>query len=474
MPRAKEVTPSVVINTGAPPETKPEIQPKAKIDFWTQLRELSPQDWTRHLIYLYRTKPLVGMKVKEKYLDVFAQPFTIEDVKVKYGGEEFKAMLTRDGKMTATEEFAIEAPPKFDLSRENPMGDGARPAAAAPDSTKEKIVDQFLVERRSENDMLAEAHRRSLDIVTDGFKTVQAQAARTESNGGDSQLINTIRVLKELGLVGAPPPDPFASMMKMMEFAKTMGFVGGGGNALTGLKDQIELIKSLADAVGSGGGGKTDVWGTLAGKVPEIIDGLGNIVGRVKDVQTEATKQLSIKAQAAERIAQINAARTAAGQQPLPAEAAAATVAATEAPAVPGTILTPPHPGGGLHTVSMGAAPEDAAPNGNWGGGSIPSEAAVPAPSLETQEATLVTFLKHKVVEMISKSINGSGVLQFVEDFDERIIAYLVSIGPEGLEKFFAQDPILVQAMPLPQWAKWYQEACEDLYTEVPEVTVPN
>lgn len=458
MPRVKEAAASVVINTGAQPEIKADTPPKPKIDFWEEVRPGAKQDWSRRIVYLYRTKPVTGMKVKEKYLDVFAQPFTVENVKTKYGGEEFKAILVQDGKIIATEEFSIEAPPIYDATRENPMGPNGQPAASvAGEEVTRKITDQFLEERRSENEMLTDAHKRSLDIVTDGFKQVQAQAVRTES-GGDSNIINTIRVLKELGLVGQPPPNPMATMVEMMKFAKEMGFMGGG-NALTGLKEQIELVKTLADAVGSGGGGgKTDIWGTLVSKAPEIIDGLGNIVGKVKDVQSEATRQLDIKARTATQIAQINAQRAAQGQPPLPAESVA--------PAAE-NVSAAPHPAGTLHTVSVDQASAAAHAPANGSAGI----------SNDQQEQVLANFLKHRVVEMISKYQDPDGaldpaaytaadVLTWVEDFDPRIVEFLSTLGPGGFEQFFTNDPILNAAVALPQWPKWFSEACDDLYAE--------
>ena len=445
--------PAITINQNVTPTEKPVRKEKEKIEFWSYMASLSPQDWKRHIVYLYRTKPVVGM-VKEKYLDKFMEPFTIEDVRSRFGGEEFKAIMQRDHMMFHTEVFSIEAAPKFDSTRENPS------ANASGAASQERIIEKLLDERNGSSEIENKAQDRALDLVTKAYDKA-AEKLGGGGAGGGSDIVATIRVLKDLGLIGQPPPPQrsvIAEMKDMMELAKTMGFMGGG-NALTGLKEQIELVKTLADAVGSGGGGggKADIWGTLVSKAPEIIDGLGNIVGKVKDVQSEATRQLDIKARTATQIAQINAQRAAQGQPPLPAESVA--------PAAE-NVSAAPHPAGGLHTVSVDQAAAAHAPaNGST------------AISNDQQEQVLANFLKHRVVEMISKYQDPDGaldpaaytaadVLTWVEDFDPRIVEFLSTLGPGGFEQFFTNDPILSAAVALPQWPKWFSEACDDLYAE--------
>lgn len=458
--------PSVVINTAAPPETKLETAPKPKTDFFTQLRELSPQDWTRHMVYLYRTKPLVGMKVKEKYLDVFAQPFTIEEVKAKYGGEEFKVMLTRDGKMTATEEFAIEAPPKYDMIRENPMGgNGQAPssAAAAGEEVTRKITDQFLEERRGENEMLTEAHRKSLEIVADGFRTVQANAPAPSANG-NGNIIDTIRVLKELGLVGQPAAAPrslVAELGELLTLAKSLGInLGGGG--LGGFKEQLDMVRTIAETMNLGGGsrrGGGDWVSTLIDHGPDLLGKGVEALGKYTEIQAKNNEALRIKAQTATAIAEINRQRAAAGVPPIVASEEPAMASVTSGPPTApgeGSVRqsdTPPHPAGGLHVVPI----------------ATDGVAAPPAAFTPTQQQELeIAVLKNKVVQMISRGLPGPTVIAWVYDAEPMIITYLESLDEAGLSQFFAQDAILQHALTLPQWEKWFAEACQDLYAEEP------
>jgi hypothetical protein len=451
MPRVKTAapeSPKVNVSVEMPPgEGAPEEKPREKFDFWGYLAALSPQDWKRHVVYLYRIKPVVGMSTKEKYLDVIGQAFTIEDIKNRFGGEEFRAMLIRDGKALHTEIFSIEAAPKYD-SRELPSN-GAR-----SEGINQQLLDKLLAERNAQSNLEGDALGRALDIVTTAYeKAVEKTGGNQPANGG-TDMLTMIRVMKELGMI-QQPKSLLQEVLELVTGLKAIGidvghFIGGGGGGgLGSLKDQIGMLKDLHEMIG--GGGPRGWAESLIDKAPELLEHGVAALGKVADIQKQSAAQLETKARTAVQIAEIQQ-----GRGRVPAASPAAT--AEDLAAQTGTVPIPQNPSGNSRLnvvpVSTTAAPT-----------------ITIAPGSPQQEGeTLMNFLKNKVVEMIGNpERTADDVLAFVEDFYPPVAQYLANLDPEKLRQFFAEDPILAKAMALERWPEWYKEACESLYEMVAE-----
>lgn len=416
MPKASAVpvsdNPSVVIHQTVPARELPEDKPRsAKIDFWPYIASLSPAEWKRHEIYLYRTKPVVGHKEREKYLDIYTSKFTIDDVKNRFGGEEFRAMLLRDGKNVCTEEFAIEATPKFDLAREIPGTDTTQAV------TIDKLVDK-LTARENEPDVSGEAVQRSVAIMGDAFEAAAQRLATTQPNNGTTSLLETIKVLKELGLLGQPQKN---SVLETIQVLKELGIVGGSAGQVN-VMQQVDAVLGVAEKLRDfgGGGGKTDWKAMLAEKVadhlPEIIKGVASIGD--KQVMLENARRARVESVRATIEAQNNGAQNPAAPRPV-----------ATAPASP------------LPTVQ---APAEAAPNPN--------------------NMPVVTFEQlgfNRIVEMVYRGEDGGSVMDFLYGLDPRAYDYLLECDAAGIRAILAADPMLARVLEYPHLDDFISQVLE-------------
>lgn len=406
MPKASAVpaseSPTVVINQTVPAREQPEEKKeRTRIDFWPYIAGLSPDDWKRHEIYLYRTKPVVGHKEREKYLDIYNSKFTIEDVKARFGGEEFRAMLLRNGKNVCTVEFAIEAAPKFDLVREIPGVDTAQNA------TIQKLVDK-LTDREDDPDVTGEAVQRSVNIMGNAFEAAASRLATTSPNGGGN-LIETIKALKELGLIGMPQKN---SVLETIQVLKELGIVGGPVaqfNPVAQIDTVLGIVEKLRDF--GGGGGKTD-WKTLAIEklaeyTPEILRGVVSI----GDKQVQLERERRSRVEAVERAA--SAVQGAQQQQP------------------------------------------QLSPNGNPQPPASYPLATVAAPAQEQNPGNLpvVTFEQlgfNRIVEMVYRGEDGGAVMDFLYGLDPRAYDYLLECDAAGIRAILGGDPVLAKVLEYP------------------------
>lgn len=465
--------PATVTTTVEFPEKHAAPKEKEKIEFWSYIAGLSPQDWKRHIVYLYRTKPTVGMGAQGKYLEKFTEAFTVDDIRTRFGGEEFRALLQRDRTLLVSETFAIEAAPKFD-ARENPPNGAAQ--AGALERVMEKLIDR---EREAgEGDSLTnKAAEQAIDLVTKGYETVLAKTGSTASgNGGEAQLLNTIRVLKDLGLIGAPAPRSMAAEFgDFLKMAKELGIVGQPQNQLSSLKDTLSVIKDLAGDMGIGGGGRRGGWAeVLAERAPDFIEKGVEAIGKYADIKAEETKQLQIRARAAQNIAAINRGAQPPEQPEIPT-AMPGGIPPTAAP--PAGIAATANAGGNAGAGGLDLEPIGTAhiPVASFSRAPVSTGAFNPQTATESEaEGFLFTFFKARVVQLIADETPGEDVVQFAQDFDPRIYAMLEAGTPESLRQFFSADPILSAATKLPRWEAFFAEACNDLYGATTGAVKPN
>lgn len=447
MPRIAKTTaeqPQVGVTVTMPSKPEPEKEPRIdKFDFWNYIQKLSPQDWNHHICYLYRTKPLVGQKQKERYLDVIAAPFTIDDIRKRFGGEEFRAMLIKDGHALHTEEFAIEASPKFDPDREAPT------TTQRTDAITQQLLDKAL---HNDGGVEKDAMKRSIELLSGTFDTALSKIANVGAPNPDGEGGGTLLRAVLLKILDR---NPMAEMLQMIQAMQAMGMMPKPGEApapsggLSQLAKDIEAVKSLSEILGGGeGGGKRDLLSTLVERGPDLIGKAVEGLGKYTEIQEKNLQALRIKADTAKAIAQINANRAAAGLPP---------VSISEAPgastAKPGAATATPQAVAGLPVVPMSD-------------GNAPAGTPV-APSAEIDQ--IIAFLKMRVVQLIGEGKSGGDVIAFADDFQPEIVEHLESLDAAGLRRFFAEDPVLAQAIASPHWERWFAEACTELYSQEPE-----
>jgi hypothetical protein len=420
MPRAAAATqelPPVVINqTVQSPAEAPEREKKEKIDFWAYIAGLSPADWRNTVVYVYRTKPVVGVNQREKYLEVLSQPFTIEDLKNRFGGEEFRLIVNRNGKIVQEHTCSIEAAPKYDLSRETP----------GQQNTNAAVV-QTLVEKLTEKNgsgAMDASVERSIDIMGKGF---DAAVQRIAAAGGQkNDVLATITILKELGLIGQPQPQN--SILETIKVLGTLGLIKTEqADPLKQLEPMLAIFSKLQEFSGSGGSRdwKAEIGTKLLEKAPELIEGITNI-GKT---QVEVAAQNRARAEA--MAAAANTMRTAPAPQPvqpMPAPSPDAILAANAPPA-----------SAPISTVAM---PEGGAP-------------------ANPHSLTFEQLGCRRFVEMVFNGDPGQPCMDFLYGLDRRAWEYLITCDAKALKEALQRDPVLAAILQYPHLDEWIAQVLE-------------
>lgn len=423
MPRATAApeTPSVVINQTVASTEKPErAAEKPKPDFWTYLKSLSPQDWKSRVVYLYRTRPIVGNKQKEKYLDVYSGPFTIDDVKNRFGGEEFRAMLLKDGRAEMNEEFCIEAAPKYDLAREIP-GTEASQTAMVRD-----LVDKLTTRAPESNPSTDIAMSKSIDMLSTAFETALTKIAGT-AGGSDSMRdpFTLIRMMKDLGLIGQPQNN----LRDAIVLLKELGLLQQQSqpvNRIQEFKDLVSAVKEISGDLASEAAPQN--WKTrLVDKVAEVAPALISNIGGMMEKQAQIERERTHRAQI------ITQARTVpdAVQQPLTAPAQ-----------IPAVNPDPSVAGEPIRTVPLNHA-----------------NAQPAAVQTETVGQPSQEWLSKRVFAAIQGEQSGESVIDFLDVANPAITQYFSTLTKEQIKNVFASDYILKSAIALPNFEQWLDEA---------------
>jgi hypothetical protein len=264
--------------------------PKA-MDVWEYMETLTPEQWQEHIGYLYRTNPTLSLTGgQSSRLQKFVGPITMEDVEQEYGGIGFRLDLKRGKERVYCTRFNIEAKPKLKAG-ETVEGKAADTAAAA---SGDRYADRHItyVEEEAEQAKAklaaldpSNALRESMKLMGEGqklamesiIKSLPVQPSMTDqitamvgimklvapaaAPQGNS-LIDTIKALKDLGLIGQPPVE--SKLDKVMD----------------------KLLEKMVERElegGDDGGGRRPDWKTtvaeaLAGKAPELLARVENTV----------------------------------------------------------------------------------------------------------------------------------------------------------------------------------------------------
>lgn len=261
-------------------EAEPAVRakPLQDLEFFDHLRLMSARDWEDRICYLYRGGSEVAKAdpTKGKYIDKIGQPFDEAYVKQKFGGGRYLAILKnlREGDAERKYSFEVDGPPKLQPDEVlRPAAPAGEPAPAPPpDPVLNRLVDQA-VEAWRGRALEAEGSRAGHEddptaIVADTMRRA-AQAAieivrearpPDAGGGGVKQLAEMMGVLKDLGLVAAPPRQNPASPLRELfgelkdvfgiEPAALLGGAGGGADWRAALVSQApQLFATVRQAL---------------------------------------------------------------------------------------------------------------------------------------------------------------------------------------------------------------------------------
>jgi hypothetical protein len=257
----------------------------AAMDVWEYMRELTEEQWQKHIIYLYRINPTVSrIPGQPAYLDKYAGPISIADIAERYGGLEYRLDLIRTDthRNVYRHRFPIDATPK------NAHGEKfeGQPAAAAPGSANGSQNDQMLsvvqtlLEQRDETpdeyfDPRA-AVSEAIKIQAEGAREAIKLIAEQKSGGGDSMIIKLLLPALIQQAFGKPQPDAAAAVNPVAQLRDVLGVV----NELRGGEPGAPLAPAAAT---------NNVWVALAQSVgprlETILEKVGGLLERWAAVQ---------------------------------------------------------------------------------------------------------------------------------------------------------------------------------------------
>lgn len=447
----------VVVNVGtqpqetppapAPPEEKPENW------FFDKITAIPSELWAKeNILELHRLEPkLPGVPGSKGFIDVFTEPVTKTLIKSRYGGGKFRLILLKNSKYQTCHDFDIMGDPIYARGREiPPNGDGPagnlegrllnmletnlkemkeevrrREANGQPDTAFEKSVDLLNTAYTTAIHNVQREPASPTALLKDLVETAQKLGMFTSGNGGGGNILETIKVLKELGVLGGgAQQNPLEQL-----------------NLFLGIFEKIDALR------GEAGGGRRGDWKQVlaeraAEHLPQIITAIG-APGRAPRAVAPQRPQIPPAA-----------------AQP---QAPPAPVAVQQVQPAQRRMPAPAVPSGPLRVVP---AEEGSVAPANAQAEEQPATSAV---EVITDEEFYIAGVKRRVVQLVRNGdVDGTMVVDFLEMAWPQAVNYLEAFPAEEVTKFFSQDPILAAAVEMPHWQRVLQEAQAYLHEDLP------
>jgi|SRR5882724_263833 len=408
--------------------------PEPTEDFWKYIESLTTDDWKRHHVSLYRY-PLGQTKPQKlgRYIKTYKaeNPLVSEDqIFDEFGGSQYDALLkgpAKDGSgrltLIAKHSWEMDGPAK------NPWTTPpSAPGTVAPSDTT-AVLDLLLKHLQSlqvsKNPAQDPALKESIGLIQqltaampkpEGVKELVAGLASlqqlTGGGGGEkNSILETITILKELGIIGTERKSLVSEIKEILEIA---GMVGGGG----------------------GGGGKLD-WGTA------LVQNLPTIFEKAQPIAEKFAEAAASNRRVAElRSGVIPAAPS--PTRPVPAlvhpTTPAAAAPAAESPA-PRTVAMPET------EPATSAAPPFVAPNLEW--------------------------VKARAVQLFAAGKTGDAIAEWLDSIDEQLGNFLGSMDEAKFTEFVKGDAILSAIATAPRFREFVEQFVEYFSEAEPGSPVP-
>ncbi|MGA2475582.1 MAG: hypothetical protein ABSF73_03070 [Terriglobia bacterium] len=430
-------------------------QELSELDFWEKLKAIPTPDWEHRVsAYLYRVKgdyreegrPFNRPPRGSGYLEIFTQPFTIEEIRQRFGGGTYWCMVNWDAKGEHgglfSGKFTIIGQAKTDTT-----------AGAPNQSTEEfliRLVEKQMADVKANLTKPDEAVAKVMEMMGKANDATVKMLEKQIPQASDpmTQLSSMLALLKDLRTIDTPAPkaDADSGFIKNLELFERLGLLSKrNDNPLDGVGKVFESLKSLGiiPAVGGTGGGGRDDWKVaLANTAPQILQHVEGIVSRVVQgiIQTRGPSP-------------VQAAQIAAGS------------------ARPGTILAGSRAASGATPGgAAGAPPPPAAPPPP--GASAGNAAPAPAPGSEAEQIAqaqviVESWMWLRLVELFKGGTSGDDVASFLQLAAPEAATYFGAMTPAELETMIQGHPILGQIAQHPR-LKAFIEEFHSYFTEEP------
>ena len=414
--------------------------PKA-MNVWDYMQELTDEQWKEHIGYLYRTSPTT-MRVQGKaaFLLKFASPITEEQIAEQYGGRAYTLILKRGKEKAYEERFGIEAPPKFQDS-ETPEGAAAeeKKESAATDGVLQQLIDvlkgelaEAKAQGRETNPM--GALKTSLELMQHASKSsIDFALKQAPQQPNIAEMISAISELQKLGGGGGG-----GGLVETLKVLRELGVLGNQQqrNPLGQMRDLLGLIKELKEESG-GGGGEGSVWTELARSVgPHLAGMIENLRGSMGDFRAAQEAQT-----ARTMIGKGYQVRAPQGAAPLPGAAGAA-------PAIPSVGARAPSSGAPL----PGPVLVQPAPSSPPYGG-----AAESPPDNQAIASFMQDFIKSRIVKFLKDGESGEEAAGWADDTDPFFAEQLAQVIKEN-PAALAHDAIFSQVIQHPDLRRFAED----------------
>jgi len=474
MPQVKRVGTAdapITVTVGAQPpsaaaEVAPEKEPLQENWFFDLLADISSDEWARvYTLELRRLEPKLAAAPGTKgFLDVFTEPVTKAMIKKQYGGGKFRLLLLKNNKYKTSHDFDIEGDPIYARGREvapdNSNGTALEGRLLNMMETNMRELKEEL-KRREASGTPDPAFEKAVNILSTAY-TTGLSAVQKEQSNPTALLKDLVSTAKEMGLLGANGNGGDGGIIATIRVLKELGLIGQSAvpqNPLEQLNLYLSIFEKMDDLRGGGGGrrGKDADWKeTLANK---FGDALPTILERMGQPRARAGVRPGVAAPPQRPSVQPN---------PQPITPRAAAPGARPAPAATG-----------LRVVSEEeAAPAASAeqPAASAQESAVPASAEQIAPEAlaAIEEQAYYVGVKRRVLQAVKDGDEGSLIADFLELAWPQMVNYLESFNAEQISKFLAQDPILGEAVQHPNWPLVLRQAQEYLAEDAPAEMAPN
>ena len=240
----------------SPDDAKP--TPFYDRDLETVVTALTPDDWSRHIMRVYRSN--------EKWErgagpvdNVFNGPFTEDDIRARFGGGRYMLWLYGPPKkqtLVGRYQVELEGPPVMNSVPRNGNGQlssGDSIALEAMRMASNPEFARFQMESMKAAVVTAiELVKSQIPAAQNPLETLRAAKEILGVGGQQNSLLDTIRVLKEIGIIGSPQTKGIEDVLQMITTLKTSGLISSGVPKADPLSTFAANMPMLADRIVTG------------------------------------------------------------------------------------------------------------------------------------------------------------------------------------------------------------------------------
>lgn len=228
-----------------------------RMPIWEFLPTIPADDWKnlRYELRLYRYNPLTEKRMAVEKLYELVDPFWVQK---KYGGGKYNLLVAEDTQLIYNEDFECLGEPKTPVPGANGNGDATHSLnsnnvtleALRMMSNPEMMRGMFQMYNMAAQQSM-EMIRAQMPAPVDPLQTLRNAKEILGSGEPKETLLDQIRVLKEIGVIGSPEKKGITELLELITTLKGSGLIAG--NAKPDLAATfVSNLPALADRMVNG------------------------------------------------------------------------------------------------------------------------------------------------------------------------------------------------------------------------------